>query len=126
MALLFPDKSGFTSRVGGMVQLLNIRHHYAMTTTKQRRYLKILFIISLILWLVWTFGPIVFWHAKGGLPAPTTKTVSTAEYDALLDWFKDTLFHEFPSAAGGYFIIAMLVLDLIVKTKPTKDDDRDA
>ena len=97
-----------------------------MTTTKQRRHLKILFIISLILWLVWTFGMMILWHVKGGLPAPTTKTVSVAEYQALLDWLKDTVFHIFPTVAFGYFVIAMIVLDLIVKTKPTKDDDRDA
>jgi hypothetical protein len=96
-----------------------------MKPDKQRRYLIVLCIISLVLWVVWSFGPMALWYAKGGLPVPTTKTVSTVEYQALLDSHKDTIVHGFLSAAGGYFVIAMIVLNLIVKTKHTNKDGPD-
>jgi hypothetical protein len=97
-----------------------------MKPAKQRRHLIYIFIFSLLLWLVWSFGPITLWYAKGGLPAPTAKTVSAVEYQALLDIHKDTVFHGFLSASAGYFLIAMIVLDLIVKTKPKDEGGSDA
>jgi hypothetical protein len=97
-----------------------------MKPAKQRRYLIYLFIISLLLWVVWSFGPIALWYAKGGLPAPIGKTVSAVEYQALLDIHRDTIFHGFLSASAGYFLIAMIVLHLVVKTKPTKEGGSDA
>lgn len=97
-----------------------------MKPAKQRRYLIYIFIFSLLLWLVWSFGPIALWYSKGGLPAPTTKMVSAVEYQTLLDIHKDTVFHGFLSASFGYFLIAMIILDLIVKTKPKDENGRGA
>jgi hypothetical protein len=97
-----------------------------MRATKLRRSLIFLCIFSLMFWIASSFGPMILWYAKGGLPAPASKTVSAVEYQAMLDWHKDDIFHGFPSFGAGYFLIAMIALDIIVKTKPTKDDDRDA
>ena len=97
-----------------------------MKPTKQRRHLIFLFVFSLLLWVVWSFSPMALWYAQGGLPTPTTKTVSAAEYEALLNCYKNTTFSGYLGASAGYFLIAMIILDLIVKTKPKDDGGSDA
>ena len=94
-----------------------------MKPSKLRLYLICLFIFSLVLWVAGSFGLIYLWHFKGGLSAPTGRPVTLAEYQALLDWHKYMIFHTIPGIAAGYFLIAMMVLDLLVKTKQKGGSD---
>jgi hypothetical protein len=97
-----------------------------MSATKQRRYLIIICIFSLLFWVTGSFGLMFLWFHKGSLSAPTGRPVTLAEYQALLDWHKDMVFHIIPGIAAGYFLLAMFVIDLIVKTKPTNKSGNDA
>jgi len=94
-----------------------------MKPSKLRLHLICLFIFSLFFWVAGSFGLMFLWHSKGGLSAPTTRPVTLAEYQALLDWHKEMIFHIIPGIAAGYFLIAMIVLDLLVKTKQKGSND---
>ena len=88
-----------------------------MKPFKLRLYLICLIIFSLVLWVTGSFGLMYLWYSKGGLSAPIGRPVTLAEYQALLDWNKIMIFHIIPGIAAGYFLVAMIALDLLFKTK---------
>ena len=94
-----------------------------MNTTKLRRSLISLCIFSVFLWVVGSFVLMVIWYAKGGVSVPTSRPVSISEYQALVGWLKAMVFNIIPGIAAGYLVIALMVLDLIVKTKPAKESE---
>lgn len=97
-----------------------------MKPFKQRRYLICLLVFSLLAWIACSFGLMLLWHLKGGPSTPTARPVTLAEYQALLDWNKDMIFHIVPALTFSYSLIAMMILDLLVKTKPKDETSGDA
>ena len=95
-----------------------------MITSKQRRFLIGLAVISLALWLFTSFSRMVIWYSKGTpMTPPTPREMSPSLCVAYWQSWKDSVFSQAPGDGAGYLLIALFLLFFLQKNKSHDKDD---
>ena len=89
-----------------------------MNLNKQRRHLVFICIFAFTLWIVSSVVLTAVWCIHDGISMPQSGRISPTEYQALASWLRDIVFNVIPGLSFGYFVIAILILNLIFRVKP--------